>query len=46
MRKHMTIAEWNKVYEMSKDRNICDNLIKSLFPSIYGNDQVKKGDFF
>lgn len=43
MRKHMTIAEWNKVYEMSKDRNICDNLIKSLFPSIYGNDQVKKG---
>lgn len=44
MKKHMTVAEWNKIYEMSKDKNIRDNLINSLFPSIHGNDQVKKGD--
>uniref|UniRef100_T1GT34 DNA helicase n=1 Tax=Megaselia scalaris TaxID=36166 RepID=T1GT34_MEGSC len=43
MKKQMTDAEWNKVYEMSKDRYIYDNLIKSLFPAIYGNDEVKRG---
>lgn len=43
MKKQMTDAEWNKVYEMSKDRYIYDNLIRSLFPSIYGNDEVKRG---
>ena len=39
----MTNAEWNKVYEMSKDKKIYENLISSLFPDIYGNEQVKKG---
>ncbi|XP_037933987.1 DNA replication licensing factor Mcm6-like [Teleopsis dalmanni] len=43
MKKQMTDAEWNKVYEMSKDRNLYNNLINSLFPSIYGNDEVKRG---
>lgn len=43
MKKQMTDAEWNKVYEMSKDRNLYNNLISSLFPSIYGNDEVKRG---
>ncbi|XP_037816232.1 DNA replication licensing factor Mcm6 [Lucilia sericata] len=43
MKKQMTDAEWNKVYEMSKDRNLYSNLITSLFPSIYGNDEVKRG---
>ncbi|KAM7352785.1 minichromosome maintenance 6 [Cochliomyia hominivorax] len=43
MKKQMTDAEWNKVYEMSKDRNLYNNLITSLFPSIYGNDEVKRG---
>lgn len=43
MKKQMTDAEWNKVYEMSRDRNLYTNLIKSLFPSIYGNDEVKRG---
>lgn len=43
MKKQMTDAEWNKVYEMSKDRNLYTNLINSLFPSIYGNDEVKRG---
>lgn len=43
MKKQMTDAEWNKIYEMSKDRNLYNNLIYSLFPSIYGNDEVKRG---
>ncbi|KAL9924563.1 minichromosome maintenance 6 isoform 1-T1 [Glossina fuscipes fuscipes] len=43
MKKQMTDAEWNKVYEMSKDRNLYYNLINCLFPSIYGNDEVKRG---
>lgn len=43
IRKQMTDAEWNKLYEMSKDKNLSKNLVRSLFPSIYGNDQVKKG---
>ncbi|GAB0097318.1 DNA helicase [Sergentomyia squamirostris] len=43
MKRQMTDAEWNKVYEMSKDRNLYANLTSSLFPSVYGNDEVKKG---
>lgn len=43
MKNQMTDAEWNKVYEMSKDRNLYQNLINSLFPSVYGNDEVKRG---
>lgn len=43
MKKHMSDAEWDKIYEMSRDRNLYNNLINSLFPSIHGNDQIKKG---
>lgn len=43
MKNQMTTEEWNKVYAMSKDKNIYQNLINSLFPSIYGNDEVKRG---
>jgi len=43
MKKHMTNEEWNKIYEMSRDRNLYQNLTTSLFPSVHGNDQVKKG---
>lgn len=43
MKAQMTDAEWNKVYEMSKDRHLYQNLINSLFPSVYGNDEVKRG---
>lgn len=43
MKKQMTDAEWNKVYEMSRDRALYSNLINSLFPSVYGNDEVKRG---
>ncbi|KAF7995045.1 hypothetical protein HCN44_004517 [Aphidius gifuensis] len=43
MKRQMSEAEWNKVYEMSKDRNLYTNLVSSLFPAIYGCDEVKKG---
>ncbi|XP_014288658.1 DNA replication licensing factor Mcm6 [Halyomorpha halys] len=43
MRKNMTEAEWTKIYEMNQDKNLYQNLIKSLFPSIHGCEQVKKG---
>ena len=36
MKKQMTEAEWLKVYEMSKDKNLYHNLCSSLFPTIYG----------
>lgn len=46
MKKLMTDAEWNKIYEMSKDKDLFSNLMNSLFPTIHGHEQVKKGIFF
>lgn len=43
MKRQMTAEEWSKVYEMSKDKSLYSNLINSLFPSIHGNDEVKRG---
>lgn len=43
MKNRMTEDEWNKVYEMSRDPKLYKNLVQSLFPSIYGNDEVKRG---
>lgn len=43
MRKNMTETEWAKIYDMNRDRKLYSNLINSLFPSIHGNDQIKKG---
>jgi DNA replication licensing factor MCM6 len=43
MKQQMTDAEWNKVYQMSRDRSLYQNLVDSLFPSIHGNDEVKRG---
>lgn len=43
MRKNMTEAEWAKIYEMNQDKNLYQNLIRSLFPAIHGCDQIKKG---
>ncbi|XP_065174596.1 DNA replication licensing factor MCM6-like [Sycon ciliatum] len=43
IRRHMTDAEWRKLYSMSRDRNLYQNLVNSLFPSIHGNDEVKRG---
>ncbi|XP_018568170.1 DNA replication licensing factor Mcm6 [Anoplophora glabripennis] len=43
MKQQMTDGEWKHMYEMSHDRNLYQNMINSLFPSIHGNDEVKKG---
>jgi len=40
MKKQMTEAEWQKVYDMSKDKNLYHNLCSSLFPTIYGNGLI------
>ena len=43
--KHqMTEAEWSRVYEMSRDRNLYQNITTSLFPTIHGNDEIKRGE--
>ena len=36
VKKQMTDAEWQKIYEMSQDRNLYQNIINSLFPTIHG----------
>ncbi|ESO87684.1 hypothetical protein LOTGIDRAFT_206985 [Lottia gigantea] len=43
IKKQMTDEEWQKVYEMSHDKNLYHNLCSSLFPTIHGNDEVKRG---
>merc|ERR1719211_419481 len=43
MRAKMTTEEWEQVYKMSQDKNIYSNIINSLFPTIHGNDEVKRG---
>ena len=39
IKKQMTDQEWQKVYEMSQDKNLYHNLITSLFPTIHGKFQ-------
>lgn len=39
----MTEGEWERLYTMSQDRSLYQNLISSLFPTIHGNDEVKRG---
>ena len=36
-------VELDTIHRMGKDPNIYENIVKSLFPSIYGNDEIKKG---
>ncbi|XP_075245928.1 DNA replication licensing factor MCM6-like [Convolutriloba macropyga] len=43
LKASMTEAEWEKIYEMSQDAHLFDNLMQSIFPSIHGNDEVKRG---
>jgi len=43
MKNKMTSDEWESVYKMSQDKNLYQNLITSLFPTIHGNDEVKRG---
>jgi len=39
----MTSDELTTVHRMSKDKRIYENIVYSLFPSIYGNDEIKRG---
>ena len=43
LKKSMTNEEWETVYKMSQDKNLYQNLIQSMFPTIHGNDEVKRG---
>ena len=36
LKQTMTDQEWLKIYEMSNDKNLFNNLCNSLFPMIYG----------
>ena len=36
IKKQMTDAEWQKIYEMSQDKNLYHHLCTSLFPTIHG----------
>lgn len=36
VKKQMTAEEWQKVYDMSQDKNLYQNLCSSLFPTIHG----------
>ncbi|XP_070587514.1 DNA replication licensing factor MCM6 [Erythrolamprus reginae] len=43
IKNQMSVLEWGKVFEMSQDKNLYHNLCTSLFPTIHGNDEVKRG---
>ncbi|XP_071103995.1 zygotic DNA replication licensing factor mcm6-like [Haliotis cracherodii] len=43
IKKQMTDEEWQKVYEMSQDKALYQNLCSSLFPTIHGSDEIKRG---
>ncbi|RNA20086.1 zygotic DNA replication licensing factor mcm6-B-like [Brachionus plicatilis] len=43
LKQSMSDQEWLKIYEMSNDKNLVSNLCQSLFPTIYGNEEIKKG---
>ncbi|KAI5613731.1 DNA replication licensing factor MCM6, partial [Silurus asotus] len=43
IKNQMSVKEWDKVFEMSQDKNLYHNLCTSLFPTIHGNDEVKRG---
>lgn len=36
-------VDLHRIEEMSRDKNLFSNLAKSVFPSIFGNDDIKKG---
>jgi DNA replication licensing factor MCM6 len=38
-----TPEELDKIHRMAKDKKIYENIVQSLFPSIYGNDEIKRG---
>ncbi|VDP22119.1 unnamed protein product [Soboliphyme baturini] len=42
-KEHMSADELAKICEMIADKDLYTNLINSLFPSIYGNEEIKRG---
>ena len=45
IKKQMTDQEWQKIYQMSKDKNLYQNIINSIFPTIHG-EYVHKRCYF
>ncbi len=43
IKESMSEQEWDTIYKMSQDKQLYQNLITSLFPTIHGNDEVKRG---
>jgi len=43
LKKQMSEEEWQTVYDMSQDKNLYTNFCSSLFPTIHGNDEIKRG---
>ena len=43
IKNQMSEQDWNRIYNMTQDVNLYDNLIKSLFATIYGSDEIKRG---
>ncbi|KAL3312325.1 MCM DNA helicase complex subunit mcm6 [Cichlidogyrus casuarinus] len=43
MSKRLTEAELDKICQMSQDKNLFGNLCISLFPTIHGSEEVKRG---
>ncbi|XP_067854807.1 maternal DNA replication licensing factor mcm6-like [Heptranchias perlo] len=43
IKNQMTVQEWEKVFEMSQDKNLYHNLCTSLYPTIHGSDEIKRG---
>ena len=41
--KQVSNIDLQKIYEMTRDRNLYQNLASSLFPTIHGSDEIKKG---
>lgn len=40
IKNQMTVKEWEKVFEMSQDKNLYHNLCTSLFPTIHGKSFI------
>lgn len=45
IKKQMTEQEWQKIYEMSQDKNLYQNILNSIFPTIHGKFQKVIGVF-
>lgn len=40
---HLTQDDLKKMHRMAKDKKIYENIVRSLFPSVYGNEEIKRG---